>query len=139
MNSGHVIPGLIHKCYKALEEKTDFEIWGTGKPYREFLYSSDAGNIAQWALENYNEPEPLIVSPDEEINIAVLAQQIAWQMGFKGNIVFNQELDGMFRKPSDNSKFKSLLPNYEFVTIENGLTRTIAWFIDNYDKGNIRL
>ena len=139
MNSGHVIPGLIHKCYKACKEKTNFEIWGTGKPYREFLYSKDAGYIAQWALENYNESEPLIVSPDKEINIAVLAQEIAWRMGFEGNIVYNQELDGMFKKPSDNSKFKSLLPDYKLVPIEMGLEKTIKWFIENYDKGNIRL
>jgi GDP-L-fucose synthase len=139
MNSGHVIAGLIHKCYLAKQNNTNFEIWGTGKPYREFLYSKDIGHIAQWVLENYNETEPLIVSPDEEINIAVLAQQIAWRIGFEGNIVYNQELDGMFRKPSDNSKFKSLLPDYKFVPIELGLEETIKWFIENYDNENIRL
>lgn len=139
LNSGHVIPGLVHKCYNACKNNTDFEIWGTGKPYREFLYSKDAGHIAQWALDNYDESEPLIVSPDEEISIAVLAQEIAQRMGFKGNIIYNQKLDGMFRKPSDNSKFKSILPDYKFVPIEMGLEKTIKWFIENYNKGSIRL
>jgi GDP-L-fucose synthase len=137
LDSGHVIPSLIHKCYIAKENNTDFEIWGTGKPYREFIYSKDVGYIAEWVLENYDDPEPLIISPDEEINIAVLAQDIAWKMGFEGNIVFNQEKDGQFRKPSDNGKLKNLFPNYKFVPIEIGLHKTIEWFKENYDKARV--
>tara|TARA_Y100001963_G_C6791431_1_gene455614 strand:- start:5300 stop:6199 length:900 start_codon:yes stop_codon:yes gene_type:complete len=134
LDSGHVIPSLIHKCYLAKENNTDFEIWGTGLPYREFVYSKDVGYITQWILENYDESEPLIISPDEEINISVLAQEIAWRMGFEGNIIFNQQRDGQYKKPSDNSKLKSLLPEYKFVPIEIGLTKSIEWFKENYDK-----
>ena len=134
LDSGHVIPSLIHKCYLAKKNNTNFEIWGTGKPYREFIYSKDVGYLTQWVLENYNDPEPLILSPDEEINIATLAQEIAWRMGFEGNIVYNQERDGIYKKPSDNSKLKSLVPDYKFVPIEMGLQESIDWFIKNYDK-----
>ena len=134
LDSGHVIPSLIHKCYLAKENNTNFEIWGTGKAYREFIYSKDVCYITKWVMENYNEPEPFIISPEEEINIATLAQEIAWRMGFEGNIVYNQERDGIFKKPSDNSKLKSLLPNYKFVPIELGLTKTIEWFTENYEK-----
>jgi len=134
LENGHVIPALIHKCYLAKKENTDFEIWGSGRPYREFIYSKDVGYLTEWILENYDDPEPLILSPDEEINIAILAQEIAWRMGFEGNIVYNQERDGIFRKPSDNSKLKSLLPDYKFVPIEMGLQKTIDWFVKNYDK-----
>ena len=133
LESGHVIPSLIHKCYLAKRDNTDFEIWGTGKPYREFIYSKDVAYIANWALENYNDSEPLIISPDEEINIGVLAQEIAWRMGFEGNIVFNQELDGQYKKPSDNSKLRELIPDYKFVPIEVGLTKSIEWFNENYE------
>tara|TARA_R100000008_G_C3583795_1_gene170591 strand:+ start:2167 stop:3066 length:900 start_codon:yes stop_codon:yes gene_type:complete len=134
LDSGHVIPSLIHKCYLSKQNNTNFEIWGTGRPYREFIYSKDVGYITQWVLENYDEAEPFIISPDEEINIATLAQEIAWRMGYEGNIVYNQERDGQFRKPSDNSKLRTLMPEYKFVPIEVGLTRTIEWFIENYDK-----
>ena len=134
LDSGHVIPSLIHKCYLAKKNNTNFEIWGTGTPYREFIYSKDDGYITQWVLENYDDPEPLIISPDEEINIAVVAQEIANRIGFKGNIVYNQERDGIFRKPSDNSKLRSLLPGYKFVPIEMGLQKSIDWFVENYDK-----
>jgi GDP-L-fucose synthase len=134
LDSGHVIPSLIHKCYLAKKNNTNFEIWGTGRPYREFIYSKDVGYLTQWVLENYNDPEPLILSPDEEINIATLAQEIAWRMGFEGNIVYNQERDGIYKKPSDNSKLKYLVPDYKFVPIEMGLQESIDWFIKNYDK-----
>ena len=85
------------------------------------------------ALTDYNHPDPLIISPDEEISIATLAQEIAWRMGFEGNIVYNQQMDGQLRKPSDNSKLKTMLPDYKFVPIEIGLIKTIEWFIENYE------
>jgi len=134
LDSGHVIPSLIHKCYLAKKNNTDFEIWGTGTPYREFIYSKDVGYLTQWVLENYDDPEPLILSPNEEISIATIAQEIAWRIGYEGSILYNQERDGIFRKPSDNSKLKSLLPEYKFVPIEIGLKQSIDWFIENYDK-----
>jgi len=133
LDSGHVIPSLIHKCYIAKQNNTDFEIWGTGKPYREFIYSKDVGNITQWVLGNYDDPEPLIISPDEEINIATIAQEIAWRMEFEGNIIFNQRMDGQLRKPSNNMTLKGLLPDYKFVPIEMGLQKSIDWFIENYE------
>lgn len=134
LESGHVIPSLIHKCYHAKWSNSDFEVWGTGRAYREFIYSKDVGYIVQWVLENYDDPEPFIISPDEEINIATLAQEIAWRMDFDGSIVYNGERDGQLRKPSDNSKLKSLLPDYMFIPIEIGLTQTIKYFNENYEK-----
>ena len=134
LDSGHVIPSLIHKCYHAKWSNTHFEIWGTGLPVREFIYSKDVGYIVQWVLENYDSPEPLIISPDEEISIATIAQEIAWRMGFEGSIVYNQERDGQYKKPSDNSKLKSLLPNFKFTPIEEGLQKSIDWFVKNYDE-----
>jgi GDP-L-fucose synthase len=134
LDSSHVIPALIHKCYLAKKNNTDFEIWGTGKAYREFAYSGDIGYIIQWVLENYNDPEPLIISPDEEISISAIAQEIAWRMGLEGDIVYNQERDGQYKKPSDNSKLKSLLPDFKFTPIEEGLQKSIDWFVENYDK-----
>lgn len=134
LDSGHVIPSLIHKCYLAKQNNTDFEIWGTGLPYREFIYSKDVGHITQWILENYDDSEPLIISPDEEICISVVAQEIAHRMGFEGNITYNKKMDGQFHKPSDNSKLKSLLPSYKFTPIEEGLQKSIDWFVENYEE-----
>ena len=134
LDSSHVIPALINKCYNAKLFDTDFEIWGTGNAYREFAYSADVGKIVQWVLENYDSPEPFIISPDEEVCIATVAQKIASIMEYKGSIVYNGERDGIIRKPSDSSKLKSLLPNFEFTTIDDGLEKSIKWFIKNYER-----
>jgi len=133
IEDGHVIPSLIHKCFLAKKNNTDFEIWGSGKAYREFVYSKDVAHIVNWLLDNYDDPEPFVISPDEEICISVIAQEIAWRMGFTGNIIYNGEREGQLRKPSDNSTLKRLLPDYKFVPIEIGLQKTIEWFNENYE------
>jgi len=134
LDTSHVVPALIRKCYEAKENGTDFEVWGTGKAYREFVYVDDVAKIVQWALENYDDPEPLIISPNREISIATVAQEIAWRVGYTESIVYNQKMDGQLRKPSDSSKLKSLLPNFKFTPIEEGLQETIDWYAKNEYK-----
>ena len=134
LDSSHVIPALIHKCYIAKENGTDFEVWGTGKAYREFVYVDDVATIATWVLHNYNEPEPFIISPDEEINMATLAQTIAFKMNGSDNTIFynNKYPDGQLQKPSDNSILHRCLPKFPFIPIQEGLSKTIDWFLSEY-------
>jgi GDP-L-fucose synthase len=138
VENGHVIPSLIHKCYLARENKTDLTIWGSGKPLREFIFAKDVAELAKWVLENYKEPEPIILSTSEEISIMDVVDIIAQNMNFKGKIIFDKNKpDGQFRKPSDNSKILKYLPNYNFTSFENGVKETIEWFEENYP--NIKL
>jgi GDP-L-fucose synthase len=135
LDNGHVIPMLLHKMYKAQRDNTDFIVWGSGKPLREFIYSKDVGKLSEWALDNYNESEPIIFSNSEEISIEDLVDLLVKEFNFKGNVIFDKtKPDGQFRKPSDNSKLKSYLPNFEFTPIEQGLKETINWFIENYEN-----
>ena len=56
LDDSHVVPALIHKCYLAKKDGTDFVVWGSGKPLREFIYSEDVARLAKWALtENHNQ------------------------------------------------------------------------------------
>jgi GDP-L-fucose synthase len=133
IENGHVIPSLIHKCYLARENKTDFEIWGTGKPLREFIFSSDVAKLTEWVLENYNESEPIILSTSEEISIKEVVDIIVELMNFKGKVKWNTDKpDGQFRKPSDNSKIKRYLPDFKFTPLYDGLKETIEYFQNNY-------
>ena len=133
LDSSHVIPALIHKCYIAKENGTDFEVWGTGQAYREFVYVDDVATIAKWVLHNYDEPEPFIISPDLEISMAVLAQTIMYKTNRHGTIIYDHtKPDGQLRKPSDNSILKKCLPDFEFIPIQEGLSRTINWFLEEY-------
>ena len=133
IENGHVIPSLIHKCFLARENKTDLTIWGSGKPLREFIHSKDVADLSKWVLENYNESEPIILSTSEEISIKDIVDIIVENMYFRGNVLFDKtKPDGQFRKPSDNSKIKNLLPEYEFIKFEEGIKETINWFETNY-------
>jgi GDP-L-fucose synthase len=135
LESGHVIPMLLHKMYNAQRDNTDFVVWGSGTPLREFIYSKDIAKLSEWALDNYNESEPIIFSNSNEISIKDLVDLLVNEFNFKGKVIFDKtKPDGQFRKPSDNSKLKSYLPNFEFTPIEEGLKETINWFIENYDK-----
>jgi GDP-L-fucose synthase len=135
LEHGHVMPMLIHKLYLAKQNKTDFVVWGSGKPLREFIYSKDIAKIAEWALFNYEGTDPLIISGDEEISIKDLVGLLVDEFKFKGKVIFDKtKPDGQLRKPSDNSKIKELLPDFEYTPFEQGIKETVNWFIENYDE-----
>ena len=70
-----------------------------------------------------------------EITIGYMVDLIVENMNFKGNVVFDKDKpEGQFRKPSDNSKLKSYLPDFKFTSIEVGIKNTVEWFIENYEK-----
>ena len=135
LDHGHVMPMLIHKLYLAKKNKTDFTVWGSGKPLREFIYSKDIAKIAEWALENYEGTEPLIVSGDDEVSIKDLVGLLVDEFKFKGKVIFDEtKPDGQHRKPSDNSKIKELLPDFEYTPLEQGIKETVNWFKENYEN-----
>jgi len=135
LEHGHVIPMLLHKMYLAIQNKTDFKVWGTGKPLREFIYSKDVAELAKWAVKNYDEEEAIIFTTSEEISIKDLVGLIAEEFNYKGNIIFETDKpDGQFRKPSSNEKLKRYLPDFKYTPIEQGIKETVKWFIENYDN-----
>tara|TARA_R100000734_G_C3315924_1_gene108150 strand:+ start:1550 stop:2458 length:909 start_codon:yes stop_codon:yes gene_type:complete len=134
LENGHVMPMLIHKCYLAKKNNTDLKVWGTGKPLREFIYSKDVGELTTWALKNYDESEPIILSTSHEISIRDLVDLIVSGFNYKGKVIFDTDKpDGQYRKPSDNSKLRKYLPDFEFTSIEQGIQETIEWFVENYE------
>jgi GDP-L-fucose synthase len=133
LENGHVIPSLIHKCFLARENKTDFVVWGSGKPLREFIFSKDVAKITEWVLLNYNENEPIILSTSEEVSIKEIVDIIVELMNYKGNVVFDvTKPDGQLRKHSDNSKIKHYIPNFKFTPLYYGLKQTIEYFENNH-------
>jgi GDP-L-fucose synthase len=112
---GHVIPMLIHKCYLAKLNNTNFEVWGSGTPLREFVYSEDIANIIDLLLEKYDGTDPVIISNPIEYSIKEVVDLIVELMEFKGNVVWlSDKPDGQFRKPSSNAK---LLNVFKFETL----------------------
>jgi len=135
LTHGHVMPMLIHKLYLAQQNNTDFVVWGSGKPLREFIYSKDVAKLSEWAVDYYNESEPIIFSTSDEISIIDLVDLLVKEFNFKGKVIFDStKPDGQYRKPSDNSKLKSYLPDFKFTPIEEGIKETVKWFIKNYEN-----
>jgi GDP-L-fucose synthase len=133
LQEGHVVPSLIHKIYLAKKTNEALNVWGTGSPLREFVYAEDIGKLALWAVKDYQHTEPLILSSGIEVSIRDLVTTIAKLMNFTGEITFDSNKpDGQFRKPSDSETLRSYLPNFSYLSLEEGLQRTITWFERNY-------
>ena len=130
IQNGHVLPSLIHKAFIAKEKKIPLEVWGTGKPLREFMYAGDMARISLYLLDSYNEPDPIIVSPDEEISIKEVVELIVEYTDLDGYTLLTDKPDGQYSKPSDNSEFRKLFSDFKFTSIEKGLQRIIKFFFD---------
>jgi GDP-L-fucose synthase len=126
---GHVIPGIITKIYKAIQNSEDtIECWGDGSPTREFLYVDDLADACHWLMQNYNEAEFVNVGSDEEFSIKNLVGKLCAEMGYIGNIYWNTDKpNGTPRRKMDNTKLKALgwKPSVGF---DDGLKQTIQWF-----------
>ena len=128
----HVIPGLMNKMHRAKEknEKT-FEIWGSGKPKREFMHVDDLANAIDYVIKNKIE-EPLInIGSSEEVTISELTLLLKDIIGFDGEIKFNKNMpDGNPRKLLDSSMMRKFgwIPK---IDLKSGLKQTYKWFLDN--------
>ena len=85
-------------------------------------------------MPNYEEEEPIILSTSQEVSIKDVVNLIVKHMSFDGEVVWEtNKPDGQFRKPSDNNKLLSYLPNFKFTSLDEGLKETVRWFNKNYE------
>ena len=129
-DSSHVIPALIKKCMDAQAQQRDtIQLWGTGRPTREFLYVDDAAEAIVLATERYDQSDPINVGSGSEISVRDLAQLITRLTGFQGAIQWDEsQPDGQPRRRLDISKAKDTFGFEANVGLEDGLRRTIAWY-----------
>ena len=137
LETGHVIPNLIHKCYIAKQSNTPFVIWGSGQEEREFIYANDFARILEKIHGKKNLPQNIIVSPEENYKISEIVEIIIKEFEFRGKVIYAKENGaGVFKKPTNNKVFRSIIPNFKFTPIEVGLSQSIKYFIKNFK--NIR-
>lgn len=142
LDSGHVIPSLIRKFHEAKIFGYDsVDIWGSGKPLREFTFARDAAKIILWLAEHYNGEEPINIGNPEQISIESLACMVAEEVGYKGVAIFDKSKpDGQYQKPSSNNKLRSLGWSGEYTPLSTGLRETIKSFADRYpDTRGVRI
>jgi GDP-L-fucose synthase len=110
LQHAHVLSSLVKRFVDARDQKQDsVTLWGTGVARREFLHADDAAAAIYHFFETYNSPEIVNVGPGTEISIKALAELIASEVGFAGEIKWDStKPDGMLRKCMDVTRMKQL-------------------------------
>ena len=143
LETSHVLPALLRKMHEAkLNNEPQVEIWGSGKPRREFLYSEDMADACVFLLESrdfkdtYSKDEKEIrnthinIGTGIDISIKELAQTIKEIVGYEGELYFNTtKPDGTIVKLTDPSKLHSLGWKHK-VELEDGIKRVYEWYLE---------
>jgi GDP-L-fucose synthase len=133
LESSHVIPALIRKCWEAKRtHKVEVVAWGAGSATREFLYVEDAADAIVLAAEKYEKPELVNLGSGEEISIRDLLEQIRSLAGYEGLLRWDTEKpDGQPRRRLDTSRALAEFGWRAKTPLIDGLQETIRWFESN--------
>jgi GDP-L-fucose synthase len=138
----HVVAALIRKWVEADLAKTpQIEVWGTGKPVREFIYVEDCADAIILASEKYNDvTSPLNIGTGIGTSIKALVETINAVTRYRGKIVWNADRpDGAMMKVLDVDRMKHELDGWVPPTsLETGLAKTIAWYRANKDLADAK-
>ena len=137
--ASHVIPALVGKIHAAKAHgESSVEIWGTGRPKREFLHCDDAADALIFLLTRYSGPSTVNIGTGEELSILDLAKLIAGVAGYRGGFHFNPSRpDGTPRKLTDGKRLAALgwKPR---VVLRDGLAATYDWYRAALADGRVR-
>ena len=134
LETSHVLAALINKItFAKKHNKKSIEIWGTGKPKRDFLHVYDLADALIFLAENYSSLKPINVGSSKEISIAELARVIAKIVDWHGNFNFNTNMpDGTMLKRLDTNIINSM-GWFPKIDIRSGIRETIKEYLSVYD------
>ena len=131
LEKAHVVGALMKKISLAKREGTDVQLLGTGEAMRSIVYVKDVcAVINQFATHNlpngaYN------VGYDSGISIKEMAEIANNKIEKNIEISYNGSLDGQYRKDGSNKRFLELVGEYEFTSFDDGIDKTIQWYLEN--------
>ena len=130
--AGHVVAALIMKIHAAkMANSSTVELWGSGTPKREFLFSEDLADACIFVAKNYSGEKFLNVGTGREMTILELAESIARIAGWKGTFIFDRSKpDGMPRKVMDVSRMRALGWSAK-TDFEVGMKEAYQWYVTN--------
>lgn len=131
-NNTHVLPSLLRRFHEAKENNLpEVKVWGSGKPYREFIYSDDMADACVFMMQNYNERLFLNVGTGSDITIRLLASKIKRVVGYKGGIVFDTNMpDGTQKKLLDSSRLNNMGWRHK-TNLDEGIELAYKFFKQN--------
>ena len=129
LQTSHVLPALIRKIHEAkIENKASVEIWGTGKPKREFLHVDDLADACFFLMRNYNSPEIINVGTGTDLTIKELAIMIKEVADYKCKLIFNTDKpDGTPRKLLNVNKLNNLGWKAQ-IGLREGIEKVYGYF-----------
>jgi GDP-L-fucose synthase len=140
--NSHVMPAMIRRFHEAAaSDAEEVVIWGTGKPYREFLYVDDMADASLFVFDLDKETyeantKPMLshinVGYGEDVTISELAHLVADITGFTGRISFDiSKPDGTTRKLMDSSRLNAMGWKAQLPLVE-GIRVTYNWFVEHH-------
>ena len=132
LESSHVFPALIRKFIEAKKSNASSDdLWGTGKPRREFLHVDDLAKAIIVCLDNYDVDQQINIGTGIDITVAELAEKIAQNTGYIGSINWDvAREDGTPQKVLDIQKITNLgwKPT---INLDQGIKLTVEWYLEN--------
>jgi GDP-L-fucose synthase len=132
LKSSHVLPALLRKVHEAKEAgAAEVEVWGTGKPRREFLHVDDLADACFFLMQSYDGDGWVNVGWGRDETIGELADTIRRVVGFTGELRFDtSKPDGTPRKLLDTTRLTALGWSPK-IGLEAGIRSTYEWFLNN--------
>lgn len=132
LETSHVLPALLRKAHEAkLRDASEFVVWGSGTPRREFLHVDDLADACLHLLRRYSGDDPINIGVGEDLTIAELAQRVAETVGFTGDLVFDRSKpDGTPRKMLDVKRLNALGWQAK-IELGDGLQSYYRWFLSH--------
>ena len=132
LESSHVFPALIRKFIEAKKSNANIvNLWGTGKPRREFLHVDDLAKAVIVCLDSYDADQQINIGTGIDLTVAELAEKIAKSTGFSGSINWDvAREDGTPQKVLDIQKITNLgwKPT---INLDQGIKLTVEWYLEN--------
>lgn len=130
------LAGLIKKIYEAKrDEIPQVEVWGTGKPIRDWLYVKDGAEAILRATASYDDIEPMNIATGIGVSVKELAETIKKVSKYTGELIYDvSKPDGALHKTFGAHKMKKQLNWTPQTPIEKGIEETFEWFSKNYEK-----
>ncbi len=133
LENSHVIPAMIRKIHEAkIAREPKVELWGTGRPRRDFIYSEDAAAASIAIMSDYEGAEPINIGCGGDITISALAETIREVVAYDGELSFDPELpDGMPVKVLDAAPLAALGWQAEF-TLREALAESYRDYLERF-------
>lgn len=130
LETSHVIPALIRKCWEAKERGVaEITVWGTGRATREFLFVEDAAEAIVTAAEKYEKEEPVNLGSGAEISIRDLVELTRTLVGYQGSLRWDEtKPDGQPRRCLNTSRALAEFGWRARTSLRDGMQKTISWF-----------